>query len=210
MYFGDFRLRLKGVRAEPAIQRTEIALHRELDAGDDVPNKVNVVIEIPRGSDVKYEIDEKTGYVFVDRFLYTSTHYPFNYGFIPQTKGDDGDPLDALVITEEPVYPMSVIRARPIGVLTMRDEGGPDAKLVTVPERHIDPIYSQVDTIMQIPEFTRKQIEHFFSHYKESEPNKYVKIGKWQDAQFAKDLITKALQPAKSKRAAKSKRGRGR
>jgi inorganic pyrophosphatase len=185
-------------------------MHRELDAGDDVPNKVNVVIEIPRGSDVKYEIDEKTGYVFVDRFLYTSTHYPFNYGFIPRTKGPDGDPLDALVITEEPVYPMSVIRARPIGVLTMSDEGGPDAKVVTVPERHIDPIYSHVDTIMQIPEFTRKQIEHFFSHYKESEPNKYVKIGKWQDAQFAKDLIMKALQPSSDKKAEKRHRGRGR
>ena len=164
-----------------------------LSAGDDVPNQVNVVIEIPRGSDVKYEIDEKTGYVFVDRFLYTSTHYPFNYGFIPQTKGDDGDPLDALVITEEPVYPMSVIRSRPIGVLLMEDEKGPDAKLVAVPTRHIDPVYSDVETIMQIPEFVRKQIEHFFSHYKESEPDKFVKIGKWQEAKFAKRLIEAAL-----------------
>jgi inorganic pyrophosphatase len=185
-------------------------LHRELDAGDDVPNKVNVVIEIPRGSDVKYEIDEKTGFVFVDRFLYTSTHYPFNYGFIPRTKGDDGDPLDALVITEEPVYPMSVIRARPIGVLLMEDEGGHDAKLVTVPERHIDPIYSHVDTIMQIPEFTRKQIEHFFSHYKESEPNKFVKIGKWQDAKYAKELIVSALPKSDGKAIKTRKKGRQR
>jgi len=185
-------------------------LHRELDAGDDVPNKVNVVIEIPRGSDVKYEIDEKTGFVFVDRFLYTSTHYPFNYGFIPQTKGADGDPLDALVITEEPVYPMSVIRARPIGVLLMEDEGGPDAKLVTVPEKHIDPIYSHVDTIMQIPEFTRKQIEHFFSHYKESEPDKFVKIGKWQDAKYAKELIIGSLPKSNGKAAVKRKKGRQR
>jgi inorganic pyrophosphatase len=170
-------------------------LSNHLNAGDDVPNQVNVVIEIPRGSDVKYEIDEKTGFVFVDRFLYTSTHYPFNYGFIPQTKGEDGDPLDALVITEEPVFPMSVIRSRPIGVLLMQDEKGHDAKLVAVPTRHIDPIYSDVDTIMQIPEFTRKQIEHFFSHYKESEPDKFVKIGKWEDAKFAKALIMAALPP---------------
>jgi inorganic pyrophosphatase len=167
-----------------------------LGAGEDAPDEVNVVIEIPRGSDVKYEMDEKTGFVFVDRFLYTSTHYPFNYGFIPQTKSEDGDPLDALVITEDPVYPMSVIRSRPIGVLLMEDEGGPDAKLVAVPARHIDPPYSDVDTIMQIPEFTRKQIEHFFSHYKEAEPNKFVKIDKWEDQKYAKSLIKAAIKRA--------------
>jgi inorganic pyrophosphatase len=161
----------------------------QLEAGDDVPNEVNVVIEIPRGSDVKYELDKKTGFVFVDRFLYTATHYPFNYGFIPQTMGEDGDPIDALVITEDPVYPMSVIRSRPIGVLLMEDEGGPDAKLVTVPAKRIDPTYSDVEHIMQIPEFTRKQIEHFFAHYKAGEPNKFVKIDKWQDAKYAKELI---------------------
>jgi inorganic pyrophosphatase len=167
-----------------------------LNAGDDAPDEVNVVIEIPRGSDVKYEMDKKTGFVFVDRFLYTSTHYPFNYGFVPQTKSEDGDPLDALVITEEPVYPMSVIRSRPIGILLMEDEKGPDAKLVTVPARHIDPVYSDVDTIMQIPEFTRKQIEHFFSHYKEAEPDKFVKIDGWEDQKVAKSLIRDALKRA--------------
>ena len=175
-----------------------------ISAGDDAPDEVNVVIEIPRGSDVKYEMDEETGFVFVDRFLYTSTHYPFNYGFIPQTKGEDGDPLDVLVITEDPVYPMSVIRSRPIGVLLMEDEGGPDAKLVAVPARHIDPTYSDVEHIMQIPEFTRKQIEHFFSHYKESEPNKFVKVDKWEDQKFAKALIRTALQRAGVKPARKS------
>lgn len=169
-----------------------------LGPGEHVPEEVNVVIEIPRGSDVKYEMDESTGFVFVDRFLYTSTHYPFNYGFIPQTKGEDGDPLDALVITEDPVYPMSVIRSRPIGVLTMEDEGGPDAKLVAVPARHIDPTYSDVETIMQIPEFIRKQIEHFFSHYKEAEPDKFVKIDRWEDQKYAKSLILAALKRAES------------
>ncbi len=169
---------------------------RHLSAGDDAPEVVNVVIEIPRGSDVKYEIDEKSGFVFVDRFLYTATHYPFNYGFIPQTLSPDGDPMDVLVITEDPVYPMSVIRSRPIGVLLMEDEGGPDAKLVAVPDRHIDPTYSDVETILQIPEFVRKQIEHFFRHYKESEPDKFVKIDKWEDQKCAKSLIKAALKRA--------------
>ncbi len=167
-----------------------------LHAGDDVPNEVNVVIEIPRGSDVKYEMDEKTGFVFVDRFLYTSTHYPFNYGFIPRTLSQDGAPLDVLVITEGPVYPMSVIRSRPIGVLLMEDEGGPDAKLVAVPAKHIDPTYSDVEHIMQIPAFTRKQIEHFFSHYKEGEPDKFVKVDKWEDQKAAKALIRAAVKRA--------------
>lgn len=170
-----------------------------LKPGDDVPNDVNVVIEIPRGSDVKYEMDEETGYVFVDRFLYTATHYPFNYGFIPKTRSEDGDPLDALVITEDPVYPMSVIRSRPIGVLLMEDEGGKDAKLVAVPAKHVDPTYSDVESIMEIPEFTRKQIEHFFSHYKSAEPNKFVKIEKWEDSKYAKSLILEAIKRAESK-----------
>jgi inorganic pyrophosphatase len=178
-------------------------MRERLSPGERVPDEVNVVIEIPRGSDVKYELDEETGFVFVDRFLYTATHYPFNYGFIPQTRGADGDPLDALVITEDPVYPMSVIRSRPIGVLLMEDEGGPDAKLVAVPAKHIDPTYSDVEHIMQIPEFTRKQIEHFFSHYKEGEPDKFVKVDKWEDARFAKSLIRAALQQPKGGKAKK-------
>jgi len=154
---------------------------------------VNVVVEIPRGSNVKYEIDEDTGFVFVDRFLYTPTYYPFNYGFIPQTRGEDGDPLDALVVTEEPVFPMSVIRSRPIGVLLMEDEKGPDSKIVAVPARHVDPNYSDVDSVGQLPEFTRRQIEHFFQHYKESEPGKFVTIDGWKDERHARDLITKAV-----------------
>ena len=162
-----------------------------MTVGADVPDQVNVVVEIPRGSNVKYEIDEETGFVFVDRFLYTPTYYPFNYGFIPQTRGDDGDPLDALVVTEEPVFPMSVIRSRPIGVLLMEDEKGPDAKIVAVPARHVDPNYSDVDSVVQLPEFTRRQIEHFFQHYKESEPGKFVTIDGWEDDRHAKDLITR-------------------
>jgi inorganic pyrophosphatase len=168
----------------------------KLSSGDNPPDYVNVVVEIPRGSNVKYELDEATGAVFVDRFLYTSTYYPFNYGFIPQTKAPDGDPLDALVITEEPLYPMSVIRSRPIGVLLMEDEKGEDVKIAAVPTAHIDPTYAGIDSVGQISEFIRKQIEHFFSHYKESEPGKFVKIIEWKDADHAKNLIKLSMQAA--------------
>jgi inorganic pyrophosphatase len=168
-------------------------LQRKLTVGAGAPDQVNVVVEIPRGSNVKYEIDESTGFVFVDRFLYTPTYYPFNYGFIPQTRSEDGDPLDALVVTEEPVFPMSVIRSRPIGVLLMVDEKGPDAKVVAVPARHVDPNYSEVDSVEELPEFTRRQIEHFFKYYKESEPDKFVRIEGWKDQKYAKELIAKSL-----------------
>ncbi|MGD0637154.1 MAG: inorganic diphosphatase [Nitrososphaerales archaeon] len=184
---------------------------KKLTVGADAPEQVNVVVEIPRGSNVKYEIDEETGFVFVDRFLYTPTYYPFNYGFIPQTRGDDGDPLDALVVTEEPVFPMSVIRSRPIGVLLMEDEKGPDAKIVAVPARHVDPNYSEVDSVAQLPEFTRRQIEHFFQHYKESEPGKFVMIDGWKDEKHAKALISRAIttygRSARSLKAGPSQEG---
>jgi inorganic pyrophosphatase len=169
-------------------------LTSRLTAGSKAPDEVNVVIEIPRGSNVKYEMDEGTGFVFVDRFLYTPTYYPFNYGFIPTTKGEDEDPLDALVVTEEPVFPMSVIVSRPVGVLVMEDEKGPDAKVVALPARHVDPNYSGIDDVHQLPEFTRRQIEHFFQHYKESEPGKFVRMEGWKDAERAKALIRDALR----------------
>jgi inorganic pyrophosphatase len=168
-------------------------MHRRLSAGDQVPDLVNVVIEIPRGSNVKYEIDDSTGYVFVDRFLYTPTYYPFNYGFIPQTMSEDGDPIDSLVVTEEPVYPMSVIRSRPIGVLMMDDEKGPDAKVVALPARNVDPNYSSIEDVEELPEFTRKLIEHFFRHYKESEPGKFVRISGWRGQGDAKSLIRESV-----------------
>ncbi len=164
-----------------------------LSSGDNPPESINVVIEIPRGSSVKYEVVLNSGAVFVDRFLYTPTHYPFNYGFIPQTKAADGDPVDALVVCQESVYPMTVIRSRPIGVLLTIDEKGPDAKIVAVPAKEIDPIYSDINSISELPEFTRKQIEHFFRHYKDSEPNKFVKIEGWEGAEYAKKLIMEAM-----------------
>lgn len=171
-------------------------MNRALTPGRNAPREVNVVIEIPRGSNVKYEIDEETGFVFVDRFLYTPTYYPFNYGFIAGTEGEDGDPLDALVVTEEPVYPMSVIRSRPVGVLLMEDEKGPDAKIVALPSRNVDPNYSGLDDVSQLPEFTRKQIEHFFQHYKESEPGKFVRLEGWRDHRRAEALVKRAIDRA--------------
>ncbi len=166
----------------------------QLNSGDNPPESINVVIEIPKGSSVKYEVVLSTGAVFVDRFLYTPTHYPFNYGFVPQTKAADGDPVDALVVCQESVYPMTVIRSRPIGVLLTIDEKGPDAKVIAVPAKEIDPIYSGINSISELPEFTRKQIEHFFQHYKESEPNKFVKIEGWEGGEYAKNLIVEAMR----------------
>lgn len=162
-------------------------------AGDNPPESINVVIEIPEGSSVKYEADLESGVIFVDRFLHTATYYPFNYGFIPRTKGTDGDPVDALVLSQDSVYPMSVIRSRPIGVLLTEDEKGQDAKIIAVPNPGIDPFYSKVNTTDDIPDFTKNQIEHFFKHYKETEPEKFVKISGWQDAEHAKKMIIEAI-----------------
>jgi inorganic pyrophosphatase len=162
-------------------------------AGEKPPGSINVVVEIPKGGSVKYEVDPRTGLVFVDRFLYTSTHYPFNYGFVPETKGEDGDYLDALVITEEPLYPMTVVRSRTIGALLMEDEGGPDAKIIAVPDEGIDPAYSSLGDVRQLPSFTLKQLEHFFTHYKEPEPGKYVRVLGWQRKQVAEEVVRRAI-----------------
>lgn len=170
---------------------------RDISPGDDPPDIINIVIEIPRGSNVKYELDEKSDTIFVDRFLYTSTYYPFNYGFIPHTRGEDGDPLDALVITQDSVYPMTVIRSRPIGALKTSDEKGPDTKIVAVPTRKVDPTYANVESIEQIPVFTRKQIEHFFKHHKELQPNKFVRIKGWRGATYAKKQILQGISSFK-------------
>ncbi|MHB8566343.1 MAG: inorganic diphosphatase [Nitrososphaerales archaeon] len=178
----------------------------ELNAGDKPPSKVNVVIEIPEGSSVKYEVDNDTGAVFVDRFLYSATHYPFNYGFIPQTSEKDGDPVDVIVMSQHSVYPMVVIRSRPIGMLLTEDEKGEDAKIVATPIAEIDPYYAAMENVGQIPQFTKNQIEHFFEQYKELEPNKFVKIVGWKDREDAYRRIRSAM---KRYDAAKPKSTRG-
>jgi inorganic pyrophosphatase len=165
----------------------------QVPAGDDPPESINVVVEIPSGSSVKYEVDRETGAVFVDRFLSTATHYPFNYGFIPQTREEDGDPLDVLVLTQLSVYPNSVIRSRPIGLLLTEDEHGRDAKIIAAPAKNIDPYYQEIEDLEQIPRFMRNQIEHFFKHYKELEPTKFVKIVRWESKDAAKKRIKRAM-----------------
>ncbi|KXV73748.1 inorganic pyrophosphatase, partial [Gluconobacter japonicus] len=151
----------------------------KISPGKDVPNDINVVIEIPQGSQVKYEVDKESGAIFVDRFLFTPMAYPAAYGFIPGTLAADGDPADALVLAPAAVVPGAVIRARPIGMLKMEDESGQDEKIICVPHDKIHPQFTDVKSIDDLPEITRKAIEHFFERYKDLEPNKWVKVTGW-------------------------------
>ena len=159
-------------------------------AGKDMPEVVNVIIEIPAHADpVKYEVDKDTGAMFVDRFMATCMHYPVNYGYVNNTLSLDGDPVDVLVMTPFPIISGSVIKCRPVGVLNMTDESGTDAKVLAVPVDKLSTIYRDVKDINDVPELTKQQIEHFFSHYKDLEPGKWVKIDGWADAEAAKAEI---------------------
>lgn len=164
---------------------------KKLPAGKDLPKDINVVIEIPQGSSIKYEVDKASGAVFVDRFLFTAMHYPLNYGFIPNTLSDDGDPTDCLVWSPQPVAPGSVIRARPVGVLLMEDESGVDAKIVAVPQAKLAAGYEDVQEVTDLPASLRDQIRHFFEHYKDLEPGKWVKVTGWESAEHARAIISK-------------------
>ena len=151
----------------------------------------DVVIEIPKGSRNKYEVDHETGRVYLDRVLFTSFVYPTDYGFFENTLGDDGDPLDALVLLEYPLFPGVGVKVRPVGVLNMSDEAGGDAKVIAVPYK--DPRWQHIQDVDDIPEQTRKEIEHFFARYKDLEPGKFVNIDGWGDAAEADGLIQKAI-----------------
>jgi inorganic pyrophosphatase len=151
----------------------------------------DVVIEIPKGSRNKYEVDHETGRVYLDRVLFTSFVYPTDYGFFENTLGDDGDPLDALVLLEYPLFPGVGVKVRPVGVLNMSDEAGGDAKVIAVPYK--DPRWQHIQDVNDIPEQTRKEIEHFFARYKDLEPGKFVNIEGWGDAAEADGLIQKAI-----------------
>ena len=161
----------------------------KLSAGRDVPRDINVVIEIPKGSAVKYEIDKESGALVVDRLLFTPMAYPAAYGFIPGTLADDGDPADALVLIPVSVVPGAVIRARPIGLLQMEDEAGQDEKIVCVPHDKVHTQYSGVTEVAQLPAITRDAIRHFFEHYKDLEKGKWVKVTGWADAAAAEKAI---------------------
>jgi inorganic pyrophosphatase len=168
----------------------------KLPTGKAPPSDINVVIEIPQGSAVKYELDKDSGAIMVDRFLFTPMAYPAAYGFIPGTIADDGDPVDAMVLTPAAVVPGSVIRARPIGVLLMSDEAGQDEKLVCVPHDKIHPLYTDVHKIEDLPLITRQAIEHFFTRYKDLEKGKWVKVEGWGDKARAEELILAGMKAA--------------
>ncbi|MBU2706144.1 inorganic diphosphatase [Zooshikella marina] len=163
--------------------------------GKDTPNDINVAIEIPANSSapVKYEIDKDSNQVFVDRFMATPMFYPANYGYIPQTLADDGDPLDVLVVTPYPVAIGSVIRCRPVGVLNMKDESGEDAKLIAVPHDKLTTLYQHVKEYTDLPALLIKQIEHFFENYKDLEEGKWVKIDNWEGSEAAKKAIVESI-----------------
>ena len=173
-------------------------------AGRDVPNDCNVVIEIPmHGEPIKYEVDKDTGAVFVDRFMSTSMHYPCNYGYIPQTLSDDGDPCDVLVLSPVPLITGVVVRCRPIGMLKMDDEAGGDAKILAVPIDKLSSLYRAIEAPRDLPEVQLAQIAHFFEHYKDLEPGKWVRLSGWVGPEDAKREIVasvarhEAAHPAK-------------
>lgn len=170
-----------------------------LSPGDNIPNDFNVVIEISANCHpVKYEIDKVSGLLCVDRFLPTAMHYPCDYGFIPGTLSNDGDPVDVLVLTPHPVQPGSLMRCRAVGMLQMEDENGEDCKVLALPIEKVCPHYSRMKSLQDIPELTLSAIAHFFEHYKKLEPNKWVKIGGWVDVDAATKEINDSIQRYKS------------
>ena len=170
----------------------------EVPTGLNPPFDVNVVVEIPFGGEpVKYEMNKESGRMFVDRILFTAMRYPGNYGFVPQTLSEDGDPLDALVIGQQPIMPGAVMNCRPVGVLLMRDEAGPDEKILAVPSEKVSSMYRDVADLEDLPEIQRRQIAHFFERYKELEVGKWVKVERWGNAEEARRLIMQAVERAK-------------
>ena len=168
--------------------------------GSNPPEDVNVIIEVPVGGQpIKYEMDKKAGALIVARFLYTPMTYPGNYGFVPHTLSEDGDPIDVLVCNTRPLVPGCVINVRPIGVLMMEDNNGKDEKIIAVPSPHLTRRYEKVHDYSDLPEITLKEISHFFEHYKDLEPGKWSKIGGWGDEDYARKMITEAVERAKGK-----------
>ena len=158
------------------------------------PDAINVVIEIPYGSNIKYEVDKESGAVVVDRVMYSAMFYPANYGFVPNTLSDDGDPADVLVLNEFPLQAGSVIKARLIGVLIMEDESGVDEKLISVPVSKIDPRYDRIQSLQDLPQITLDRIKNFFETYKTLEPNKWVKVKDFKDKQEAQRILQTSIE----------------
>ena len=169
----------------------------KISIGKNAPEEVNVIIENTAGGvPVKYEIDKDSGAIFVDRFVHTPMFYPGNYGFIPHTLSGDGDPVDVLVMSPLPVIAGAVLPSRPIGVLLMEDDGGQDEKIIAVPTTKMFPYHENVETVEDLPQITRDQIEHFFTHYKDLEKGKWAKILGWADAAKAREMIQEGIARA--------------
>jgi inorganic pyrophosphatase len=167
--------------------------------GDNPPEDINVIIEVPIGGEpIKYEMDKAAGTLVVDRFLYTPMRYPGNYGFVPHTLSEDGDPIDVLVANTRPILPGAVIKARPIGVFQMQDDSGVDEKIIAVPAPKLTRRYDGVKSYKDLPQITVEQIQHFFEHYKDLEPGKWVKVIGWGDGAEARRLIGEAVARAKN------------
>jgi len=175
-----------------------------ISIGRNPPHEVNVIVEVPVGGEpIKYEMDKASGTLVVDRFLYTSMRYPGNYGFIPHTLSDDGDPCDVLIANQRGIVPGAIIAVRPVGVLKMQDEAGGDEKIVAVPVPRLTRRYEKILNYTDLPEITLQQIEHFFQHYKDLEKTKWVKVLGWGDNKEAEALIVAAMERAKQAAAAK-------
>lgn len=175
----------------------------KISVGKDAPNNVHVVIENTMGgAPVKYEMDKDSGALFVDRFVHTPMFYPANYGFIPGTLGGDGDPVDVLVYAQHAILPGAVVCARPVGVLVMEDDGGQDEKILAVPVDKTHPMFSEIKEHSDLPQILLDEIEHFFTHYKDLEKGKWVKMKGWEGSEKAKSLIMEGVENAKSQKAA--------
>jgi len=207
---GNYPPRSAGVK--PAAYNARAMNLDRVPPGADVPDDCNVIVEIPMHAEpIKYEMDKRTGAMFVDRFLATAMHYPCNYGYIPRTLSGDGDPVDVLVVSPLPIVPGAVVRCRPIGMLKMEDEAGDDTKVLAVPIDRLSPLYRGVQSGRDLPEITLAQIAHFFEHYKDLERGKWVKVRGWAGPEEAKREILEgvaAYEKAKKKPPARQSRER--
>ena len=174
--------------------RNNLSYINSAKTGKDPPGDINVIIEIPKGSNIKYEIDIECGLLLVDRKLPTSMVYPFNYGFIPMTKESNGDPVDVFILGDDPLLPMSIIQAHPIGVLLTEDQDGQDSKIVAVPVEKVDSYYSALNDLTNLSIPIRNKLEHFIQHHKDLEEYKYVNIIGWKNKNVAEKIITEAIE----------------
>ncbi|CAM5505699.1 Inorganic pyrophosphatase OS=Afipia felis OX=1035 GN=ppa PE=3 SV=1 [Afipia felis] len=172
-----------------------------ISVGTNPPHEVNVIIEVPIGGEpIKYELDKVAGTLVVDRFLHTAMRYPGNYGFIPHTLSEDGDPCDVIITNTRAIVPGAVMAVRPVGVLLMEDEAGGDEKIIAVPVPKLTKRYNRIQTYSDLPEITLEQIQHFFEHYKDLEPGKWVKVVRWGNAEEAQKLILEGIERAKNEK----------